>query len=153
MAWVIPLFLLAWPVVEIAVLLQIADWLGWFGAIAGIILSGMVGGAMLRRQGLAMAQQAQIQMRQGEMPMGSLFDGACLAFAGLLLLLPGFVTDLLALPLLLPPFRHLAQRILAKRFDVRTNGSPGSVSNDVIDGEWVVVEDEDPVPPERNRLK
>ncbi|HXP96810.1 MAG TPA: FxsA family protein [Telmatospirillum sp.] len=150
MAWVFPLFFLAWPVVEIAVLIKIAGWLGWPGAIIGIVLSGMAGVALLRRQGLTTAQLAQTQLRQGEMPIGPLFDGACLALAGGLLLLPGFVTDLLALPLLFPPFRHLLRRLLAKRFVVQTRSA--SAGPAVIEGEWTVVKEEDPHRPDHDRL-
>jgi UPF0716 protein FxsA len=139
-------------VVEIAVLVKVAGWITWPGAIAGIIFSGMAGAALLRSQGLAMAQQAQSQMRQGEMPIGPLFDGACLALAGILLLLPGFVTDLLALPLFMPPFRRLLRRILAKQFGGRTNRPGRSAQSGVIEGEWVVIKDDGPVPPERDRL-
>jgi UPF0716 protein FxsA len=152
MAWGFPLLFLAWPVVEIAVLIEVAHWLGWPGAILGIILSGLIGFALLRRQGLATAQLAQIRMRQGEMPMASLFDGACLALAGGLLLLPGFVTDVVALFLLMPPVRRLLRKGLLKYMPP----SPGfhrESSSTVIEGEWVVVEEKDDKPaPPSNRL-
>ena len=146
MAWVFPLLFLAWPVVEIAVLFKIANWLGWSGAIGGIIFSGLAGLALLRSQGLATAKRVQGQMSRGEMPIGALFDGACLALAGGLLLIPGFVTDLLALPLLLPAVRHLIRRRLAARLRPMSTGS-GASSTTVIEGEWTVVENEDPPPP------
>lgn len=156
MAWVFPLLFLAWPVVEIAVLIKVANWLGWPGAIAGIILSGLAGLALLRNQGLATARRAQKQMSHGEMPMEALFDAACLALAGGLLMLPGFVTDLLALPLLLPSARHFLQRLLAARLGSRS-GRSGTPATTVIEGEWKVVEedkdnkDDDAPPPKALR--
>ncbi|MDR3439613.1 FxsA family protein [Telmatospirillum sp.] len=145
MAWILPLLFLAWPVIEIAAVITVAGWLGWPGAIAGIVLSGALGLALLQRQGLATARVAQDQMRQGEMPVGALFDGTCLALAGLLLLLPGFVTDLLALPLLLPPVRRLLGLALASRIRPMSSGpSPTPGRTTVIDGEWVVVDPENP---------
>lgn len=143
MAWVFPLLFLAWPVVEIAVLIKVANWLGWPGAIVGIILSGLAGLALLRNQGVATARQAQMQMNRGEMPVAALFDTACLAVAGILLMLPGFVTDLLALPLLLPPARHLLQRLLAARLVTRP-GRSGATMTTVIEGEWTVIDENSP---------
>lgn len=115
MASVFTIVLLAWPVVEIAAFVWVARWLGILGALAAIILSSLVGFALLRRQGLTMAENARRQMAQGEMPVGTLFDGACLAVAALLLILPGFVSDLVAVALLLPPVRAMLRTGLAKR--------------------------------------
>jgi UPF0716 protein FxsA len=152
MAWVFPLLFLAWPVVEIAVLIKIANWLGWPGAIAGIILSGLIGLALLRSQGLATARRVQTQMTSGEMPVAALFDAACLAVAGCLLMLPGFVTDLLALPLLLPPVRHLLRRLLAGRLVPRSDrDGRTSTTATMIEGEWTVVDEaEGESDPDRN---
>lgn len=144
MAWVIPLLFLAWPAVEIAVFVEVAHWVGWMGAIAGIVLSGLVGAALLRLQGLATARRAQAQLGRGEMPVGELFDGACLAVAGILFFLPGFVTDIVALILLLPPVRMLLRGQLAGR--LRSATDAGSVT--IIEGDWQVVDDgPDPKPP------
>ncbi|PKU21762.1 FxsA family protein [Telmatospirillum siberiense] len=150
MAWVFPFLFLAWPVVEIAVLIEVAQWLGWPGAIAGIILSGLAGLAVLRTQSLATARLAQAQMNRGEMPVAALFDGACLAVAGGLLMLPGFVTDLIALPLLLAPVRQLLRRALGSRLGGSGPAGSGGGTTTVIEGDWTVVEENDgarrPVP-------
>lgn len=145
MAWVFPFLFLAWPVVEIAVLIEVAQWLGWPGAIAGIILSGLAGLAVLRNQSLATARMAQTQMNRGEMPVAALFDGACLALAGGLLMLPGFVTDLIALPLLLAPVRKLLRRALSARVTGGGRGPANAGRPTVIEGEWTVVENNDAI--------
>jgi UPF0716 protein FxsA len=92
-------------------------------------------------------------MSQGEMPIDALFDAACLALAGGLLLLPGFVTDLLALPLLLPAVRQRLRRWLGARLESGA-GRNGATTTKVIEGEWIVVEEDktdDRVPPRKLR--
>ncbi len=155
MAWVITIVLLAWPAVEIAAFIEVARWVGLLGAVAGIVLSGLAGIALLRIQGLATARRVQAQLALGQMPVAALFDGACLAVAGLLLLLPGFVSDLFALAILLPPVRHLLRTALAGRLRPVAGGdAPGTTR--VIEGEWeVVVGEEEKRPadhPPRRRL-
>ena len=144
MAWVLTIVLLAWPAVEIATFIEVARWIGLLGAVAGIVLSGLAGLALLRVQGLATAQRAQAELNRGQMPVGALFDGACLAVAGMLLLLPGFVTDLIALTLLLPPVRHLLRRALAARLHPVDGGG---ATPSVIEGEWEVVAENEERPP------
>ncbi len=152
MGWLFPLLLLAWPVVEIAVLIQIADWIGWIAAIGVIVLSGMAGGWLLRQQGLATARQMQAEMRHGVMPVGALFDQACLAVAGLLLLLPGFITDLLALALLLPPLRVLLRGALLRRFVAgQTPGGSPAGPTTVIDADFTIIDDDRPDPTDRDQ--
>jgi UPF0716 protein FxsA len=143
MASSLPFFFLLWPVAEIAAVVIVAGWIGWPAAIGAIILSSMVGMALLRRQGLGLARRAQADLQSGLMPAESLFDAACLAVAGLLLALPGFVTDLLALLLLIGPIRGLIGRWLQRRFAM-ASGTPSGTSPGgapVIDGDWVVVDE------------
>ncbi len=136
MPWLFIIIAVAWPAAEIATFIAVARWIGLLGAVAGVVLSGMAGMALLRAQGLDTARRAQSQIARGQMPVIELFDAACLALAGLLLLLPGFVTDLAALPLLLPPVRRLLRRLLAGRFP-----SPPA-DRTVIEGSWTVVEND-----------
>lgn len=105
--------------------------------------------ALLRNQGLATAQRAQKQLNSGQMPVAELFDGACLAVAGILFMLPGFVTDLLGFPLLIPPLRRWLRGLLAARLQAGRGGRGGPT---VIEGEWEVVrrEDEGGEPPPKD---
>ena len=148
MGWILIIILLAWPVVEITVFVQVAEWIGWLGAILCVVLSGMAGMALLRREGLATANQAQAMFNRGELPVRALFDAATLTLAGLLLMLPGFVTDLLALPLLLAPFRSLLYGWLAGRFTIVGTGSAPSGGPTIIEGEWREVPPQDDEPPQ-----
>jgi UPF0716 protein FxsA len=145
MAWIILLVLLAWPAVEIAVFIQVAEQIGWLGAILGVVLSGMLGLTVLRQEGLATANRARDMLNRRELPVRELFDAAGLSLAGILLMLPGYVTDLLALPLLLRPLRHLLYTVLAGRLKVVVTTPPGPAGG-IIDGEWreVPPEEDDP---------
>jgi len=107
MAWVFLFFLLAWPVMEFVAFAKVADWVGTPLAILGLFLSAFLGMAVLRGQSFSTARKVQAQMNKGQMPVRELFDSAALALAGILLIVPGYVTDIFALLLLLPPVRNL----------------------------------------------
>lgn len=144
MAWAVPILLLAWPALEIAIFIEVARWLGLLGAIGGIVASGLIGFALLRRQSLATARTVQGQLNHGELPVGALFDAACQAVAGLLFLLPGFLTDLLAAALLIPPVRRLLLGVISRRLRAAGAVPPERKGPTTIEGEWVVVDrDED----------
>jgi UPF0716 protein FxsA len=70
--------------------------------------------------------------------VGELFDLACLVLAGLLLIFPGVVSDILALPLIVPQSRAALLRRLAGRFQIRRTGPQ------VVEGEWREIDDEKP---------
>jgi len=153
MAWVFIIVLLALPVAEIAAFIQVAHWIGLLGAVAGVVLSGVFGLSLLRNQSLSTARRVQDGLNRGEMPVAEVFDGACLAIAGVLLILPGYISDGLALVLLLPPVRMLlrlwlARRLLRPMMQSAETITPSSAGLSVIEGEWVVVEhDEGKTPP------
>ena len=137
MAWLILAAIIALPVVEIALFVQSADWIGVWPTVAVALLAVTGGSALLRTQGLSVLWRAQTQLARGEFPLDEAFDGLCLAAAGFLLVLPGFLTDALALLLLLPPVRRGLRAWVGRRFAVHT-GRPATPG--VIDGEYKVVD-------------
>ena len=80
--------------------------------LATILVTAVVGAALVRRQGLATLARAQAEVDAGRPPVRELFDGVCILVAGALLLTPGFMTDALGLALLLPGFRVVLGRWL-----------------------------------------
>ena len=116
------LALLALPVVEVLVFIEVGHWLGWVPAIGILVLTSIAGGALLRLQRQAVGERVQDRIRRGEPPVGELFDGLLLTLAGGLLAFPGFVTDGLAVLLFLPPVRWLVKRMVAAR--LRNSGRP-----------------------------
>lgn len=146
MAWVIVAALIGLPVVEIALFVKSAQWIGVLPTIVLAIAAGMAGVALVRRQGLATMLRVRSQLDRGELPVAEAFDGVCLAFAGALLFLPGFFTDIVALALLLPPVRaalrlwlaaHLHAVVVAPGGPAKADGRPP-----VIEADYHVVEDD-----------
>lgn len=99
--------LLLLPVLELALLIQVGSAIGVLPTLGLIILSTVLGILLLRVAGLATAWRARERLARGELPEREMFDGLLLALGGLLLLLPGFISDLFGLLCVLPFSRHL----------------------------------------------
>ena len=99
---------------EIFVLVKVGSFLGAATTIMLVIITALVGSALVRSQGLQLVAQLQQRLAQGEMPGQQLIEGIMLIITGVLLVTPGFVTDLSGLLLLQPTIRAaLAKAILA----------------------------------------
>jgi UPF0716 protein FxsA len=108
---------------ELTVMIQVGTVIGALPTVILIVLTAMIGSSLVRSQGLKTLMEAQQRMQVGEMPARELMGGMMLALAGLLLIVPGFVTDLLGLLLLLPPLRsRLADKLIK---GVRVQGAMG----------------------------
>jgi UPF0716 protein FxsA len=112
------------PLLEIAVFIQVGGIVGLGWTLALVVLTAVIGTALLRAQGMATMNRARASLERGEMPMREVFDGACLLVGGALLLTPGFVTDTVGFLLLLPPVRTLLLDRLKQsgHFRVHTSG-------------------------------
>ncbi|MCW8916487.1 MAG: FxsA family protein [Magnetovibrio sp.] len=108
------------PLIEIGLFIQVGEAIGLWSTIAVVILTAIVGTALLRHQGFNTLTRVQNAMNQGEMPMDAVFDGFCLLAAGLLLLTPGFFTDAIGFLLFTPPLRALLRRTLASRIQLHS---------------------------------
>lgn len=108
MALLVLALLIGVPLIEIALFIEVGGRIGLWPTIATVILTAVIGTALLRRQGMATLQRAQAEMAAQRMPVRELFDGACLLVAGVLLLTPGFLTDAVGFALLIPPLRAVA---------------------------------------------
>jgi len=109
--------LIALPVAEIMVWVKMSAVIGAGATILLSVLAVLVGLSILRRQGLAVLLDARTRLERGEMPVEAAFEGLCLSAAGFLFVLPGFLTDILAVLLLLAPVRA------ALWFWIERNGS------------------------------
>jgi len=110
------------PIIEIAVLIQVGELLGLWPTIAIVIASAWLGAKYVRQQGLATMQSVQTKMAQGEMPSGEIVTGLMLLVAGILLVTPGFVTDILGLSLLIPNVRQAIAVMVQKRIVLNQAG-------------------------------
>lgn len=113
------LWILLWPLAEIAAFVVIGDQVGALNTVLLVIASGLAGVAILRRQGLAALRSARAE---GPPAAGQVLDGLAVAVAGVLLLLPGFLSDALALALLVPGVRR-GLGALAARHAVGAGGA------------------------------
>jgi len=135
------LAVLALPLIEIALFIVIGQAIGLLPTLLGIVLTGLIGALVLRWQGLATLREMQIRLQRGEMPARQIGDAMLIGFAGLLLLLPGYFTDLIGLLLLVPWTRELIYRLLARNLKVvevttsyRRAGDPELI--DLDDGDY-----------------
>ena len=94
------------PVLEIALFIQAGDIFGLWPTLAAIVATAIIGGALIRAQGLAAIGRARRSLDQGQAPVQEVFTGICLLLAGALLMTPGFLTDSIGFLLLVPPVRR-----------------------------------------------
>lgn len=100
------LFFVIVPIIEITVLMHVGELLGAWPTIAIVIFTAWLGAKYVRQQGIATLQSVQTKMAQGEMPSSEIITGIMLLIAGVLLVTPGFVTDVFGLSLLVPAVRE-----------------------------------------------
>lgn len=150
---------IATPIIEIALFIQAGERFGLWPTLAAVILTAIIGTALLRWQGLATWARAMQNLQNGVFPVDEVFTGLCLVAAGALLLTPGFMTDAIGFALFIPPVR-MALAALLKRFArhrkgtrIWINGEEVDVSashSTVIDGEFT---EKDPPDPHRKALE
>ncbi len=107
------------PLVELVILLRISEWLSWQSTIVLILVTGIVGAWLARREGLKALARIRTDLASGAMPAGAVVDGALILAAGLVLVTPGLLTDLCGFALLIPPFRRWVGRRLVEAFRKR----------------------------------
>lgn len=98
------------PVVELYVLLKIGALVGIGPTIVLILSTGVAGAYLARTQGFEVLRRIQSDLAEGTLPTGELLDGAMILVGGVLLLTPGFCTDLLGFSLLVPFTRSMLKR-------------------------------------------
>lgn len=103
------------PILEIMVFIRAGEWIGLWPTLAGVVLTAVIGAAIVRHQGLSTLASAQRSVGEGRFPVSEVFDGLCLIIAGAFLITPGFLTDSAGFLLLVPPVRALLRRIVGRR--------------------------------------
>lgn len=115
------LLIIVIPAIDIGVLLFSGKTIGFLPTIALIILTGVVGAYLAKREGLQTLRKAQQQLAYGQIPGESVIDGICIIIGGTLLLTPGFITDIMGFLLLFPPtrkpFKFFIKTVLRKKID------------------------------------
>ncbi|MDW6024497.1 FxsA family protein [Mesorhizobium sp. BAC0120] len=117
------LILIGLPLLEIAGFVIVGSKIGVLWTIALVILSSIVGSTLLRVQGFSVVTRIRRELEAGRDPGRELADGAMIMLAGILLLIPGFVSDILGLLLFIPPVREFVWRLLKRRIVVSSFGA------------------------------
>ncbi len=129
------------PLLELWVFVEACGEIGFFTALMLLILAGVVGGGLVRYQGFQTILAMHDAMDRGRLPLDTLFDGFCVVAAGILLIFPGFLSDIMAILLLMPRMRGLLRGFVQKHPKWHTSDTG------VIEGEYErVVDDPTPLP-------
>ena len=132
------------PVVEIYLLIKIGSQIGAITTIFLIFITAIVGVYYAKYEGLNTLKSGFMQLSKNETPAYEVLSGAAIAFAALLLIIPGFATDVMGFFLIFPITRKFIFNILEKKFIYKKNKNKNkNESNNFIDGEFEDIEDKD----------
>ena len=126
------------PIIEIYLLIKIGSQIGAITTILLIFSTAIVGVYYAKYEGLNTLKSGFFQLSKNEIPAYEVISGAAIAFAALLLIIPGFATDLIGFLLIFPLSRKLIFNKISKKFSHK-----GEEKNNFIDGEFEDIEDED----------
>ena len=127
------LFFIGLPALEIFLLIKIGGKVGALNTVALIFLTAVIGIYFAKLQGIQTLKSGMINLYQNKMPVYEMMSGASIAIAALLLIIPGFFTDLIGFLLLIPFTRKIFFRIAFKSKPV----TDIKKENDIIDGEVI----------------
>ena len=131
------LLIIGIPAIEIYLFIKIGSQIGAFNTISLIFVTAIIGIVYARYEGLNTMKSGFSQLIKNELPAYEIISGAAIAFASLLLIIPGFATDIFGFLLIFPLTRKLIFGKLSKKFDNKTKTKP------YIEGEFEDVKDED----------
>ena len=120
MIWLLVFFLT--PIAEMYLLIEVAGYIDTLPTIGLVMLTAVIGVALLKRQGLATLTRGLSRLDHGEVPAREMAEGLLLAVAGALLLTPGFITDTVGFVLLFPPSRMVIAGLLLQRVQLHAVG-------------------------------
>lgn len=128
------LSIILFPIIEIYLFIKIGSEIGAFNTISLIFITAIVGVIYARYEGLNTFKKGFVQLLKNEIPAYELISGAAIAFAALLLIIPGFATDLLGFLLIFP----VTRKIILNKFSKKINKK-----NNFIEGEFEDIEHDD----------
>jgi UPF0716 protein FxsA len=107
------------PLLELLILLRIADLFSWRATIVLVVVTGVLGAWLARREGLKTLARIRSDLESGIAPAGAVVDGVLILAAGLVLVTPGILTDLCGFALLIPPIRRWLRHRMTEAFKRR----------------------------------
>ena len=131
------LLIISIPLIEIYLFIKIGSQIGAFNTVSLILITAFVGVIYARYEGFNTLKSGMSQIIKNEIPIYEIISGAALAFAALLLILPGFATDFLGLLIIFPPTR----RLLLKKVSIKYSQN-NKKKQDFIDGQFEDIEED-----------
>ena len=131
------LLLISIPLIEIYLFIKIGSYIGAFNTITLILVTAVIGVLYARYEGFNTLKSGMSQLIKNQLPIYEIISGAALAFAALLLILPGFATDFLGLLLIFPPTRKLMFNKVSTKYSTKNNKK-----QDFINGEFEDIDEE-----------
>ena len=128
MFFLLLLLFLAVPLAEILVIVEVAQRTGIIETIALLLIVSILGAWLVKSEGMGVIRKIQFQLIQGQIPNKELLDGGLILIAGVLMLTPGFITDVVGLLLLFPLTRPIIRRLFFKRIVNQPFSAMGSDS-------------------------
>ena len=132
------LLIIGIPIIEIYLFIKIGSQIGAFNTISLIFITAIVGVFYARYEGLNTLRSGMSQLVKNEIPIYEMISGATLAFAAILLILPGFATDSLGILLVFPYTRKIIIKYFSKNFFKKKNNTK---EKNFIDGEYKDLDD------------
>ena len=126
------------PIIEIYLFIKIGSQIGAFTTITLIFVTAILGIIYARYEGLNTLRSAFVQLIKNEIPVYEIISGAAITFAALLLIIPGFATDIIGFLLIFPLSRKFILKILSSKFKMKKK-----TNEKFIDGEYEEIEKED----------
>jgi len=133
------------PIIEIAIFIQVGGFLGTINTILLIFLTAVVGVYFVRKQGFRTFQKIGAELQSHQIPVQGMFDGLVILISGILLVTPGFLTDIIGFLGLIPQTRVFLLAIIKNLFLQRYSNVHKPYkkdTNDAIDGDYIEIEED-----------
>ena len=131
------LLILSIPLIEIYLFIKIGSYIGALNTIMLIITTAIIGVIYARYEGFNTLKSGMSEIIKNKIPLYEIISGAALAFAAILLILPGFATDIIGLLLIFPPTRKVLFRNVNNKYQKQNNSK-----EDFINGEFEDIDDD-----------
>tara|TARA_B100001996_G_scaffold213019_1_gene163591 strand:- start:999 stop:1424 length:426 start_codon:yes stop_codon:yes gene_type:complete len=131
------LLILSIPLIEIYLFIKVGSYIGALNTIMLIITTAIIGVIYARYEGFNTLKSGMSELIKNKIPLYEIISGAALAFAAILLILPGFATDIIGLLLIFPPTRKVLFRNVNNKYQKQNNSK-----EDFINGEFEDIDDD-----------
>ena len=133
------------PIIEISIFIQVGGFVGTFNTILIIFLTAAVGVYFVRQQGFRTFQKIAVELQNQQIPVQGMFDGLVILISGILLVTPGFLTDIIGFLGLIPQTRVLLLGIIKNLFLQRYSNAHKQYKkgmDETIDGDFIEIEED-----------